>query len=757
MQMITIISIWCILASIFSPSEALANCPPGCQCDDNTLVVQCGEGQLDVLPIALNPSIQRLVIKSNKIKTIDSSIQFYAELTFLDLSSNHLMTIPQRTFAYQKKLQEVHLNHNKIGQISNKTFIGLSAVTVLNLRGNQISELHQGTFTPLLKIVELNLGENRIGFLDPKAFDGLSQLRILYLDDNALTSVPDPVIFQAMPTLAELFLGMNSLLTIQPAAFQDLKGLTRLELKGASLRNVSHDSFQGLEELRILDLSDNRLARIPSVGLSQLVRLEQLSLGQNDFEVISEGAFVGLKQLKRLDVNGALKLKRVMTGAFAANGNLEYLNLSSNKMLVEVQEGALSGLPHLRHVVMKANALTSLAEGLFPWKDLTTLDLSENPISCDCRVMWLRNLLVAKNASQDEVSELLCEFPERLRGESLKHLNPTLMGCTHTDPRKQALIGALLVGSAATLTALALVVYRCRHKIREYLKGGLWGSSALGRKEREYQKTFCDEDYMARHQHHPCSLGIHSTFPNTYTAPHHPSAPGHHYGMCTGMPINDLNAAGGDPQQKFQQLQVPTGSLMNEKKLNNNKALASQAAIDDSASFVLHMKSATLARDHLQQHPHPHPQQHPQQHQHQSGVQSKLNHYTKPQFLSATAAVGDSCYSYADVPMVHAAPLGAAPQLQPQLRLTHEHFKHRVDGTGEHYDNEVNSEILDPNYIYSNAHYSMPLEQMGRSKTPTPPPMPPALPLRNGLCATTGRRSFQQKSANNNTLRQFTH
>lgn len=755
-----------IISWTSSPVAGLANCPPGCQCDDNTLVVQCGEGQLDVLPIALNPSIQRLVIKSNKIKTIDSSIQFYAELTFLDLSQNHLMTIPQRTFAYQKKLQEVHLNHNKIGQISNKTFIGLSAVTVLNLRGNLISELHQGTFSPLLKIEELNLGENRIGYLDPKAFDGLKQLRILYLDDNALTSVPDPVIFQAMPSLAELFLGMNTLQTIQSAAFQDLKGLTRLELKGASLQNISHDSFLGLEELRVLDLSDNRLARIPSVGLSHLVRLEQLSLGQNDFEVISEAAFVGLKQLKRLDINGALRLKRVMAGALAANANLEYLNLSSNKMLVEVQEGALSGLPHLRHVVLKANALTSLAEGLFPWKDLITLDLSENPLSCDCRVMWLRNLLIAKNATSQEEQpmELLCEFPERLRGEALKHLNPTLMGCSHTDPRKQALIGALLVGSAATITAVALVIYRCRHKIREYLKGGLWGNSALGRKEREYQKTFCDEDYMSRLPHHPCSLGIHSTFPNTYTAPHQVSAaappPHHHYGMCP-MPINDLNSL--EAQHKFQQLQVPiTSTLMHEKKLNNNKSLAT-GSIDDSANFVLHMKTATMGREQIAQ------QQQQMQQQQQAAVaqqsmqQSKLNHYTKPQFLgAATAAVGDSCYSYADVPMVHAAP--------QQLRITHEHFKQQQQHLEPRdFDHDAaNSEIMDPNYIYSNAHYSVPLEQLGRSKTPTPPPLPPALPLRNGLCATTGRRSFQHKASSTNgsagsgagasTMRhQFTH
>ncbi|XP_053953932.1 leucine-rich repeats and immunoglobulin-like domains protein 1 [Anastrepha ludens] len=716
-------------------ASGLANCPPGCQCDDNTLVVQCGEGQLDVLPIALNPSIQRLVIRNNKIKTIDSSIQFYAELTFLDLSSNHLMTIPQRTFAYQKKLQEVHLNDNKIGAISNKTLIGLSAVTVLNLRGNLISELHLGTFTPLVKIEELNLGKNRIGFVDPKAFDGLSQLRILYLDDNALTSVPDPVIFQSMPSLAELFLGMNTLLTVPAAAFQDVPALTRLDLRGAGLRNISHDSFKGLEALRQLDLSDNRLTRVPTFSLSHLVRLEELTLGQNDFEVIVEGAFVGLKQLKRLDISGALRLKRIMNGAFSTNGNLEYLNLSSNKMLHEVQEGALSGLPNMRHVILKANALTSLAEGLFPWRDLITLDLSENPISCDCRVMWLRNLLVEKNGTNDAVSEVYCAFPDRLHGEALRNLNPTLMGCSHTDPRKQALIGALLVGSAATLTALALILYRCRRKIRDYINSGVWGNSALGRKEREYQKTFCDEDYITRHQHHPCSLGIHSTFSNTYT-PHHPAA--RHYGFCT-MPINDLNAP--DAQKNLQQLQVPTASVLNEKK-----ALQTGVNIDDCVPYSLRIKPSNGSATEPQQ---------------------SVNHYTKPQFAhsAVTLDVGEPCYSYADVPMMHSPGVNACEARQHQLRLTQEHFNQQQQqqlkqqqqslhyGTSARSECDASSDVMDANYIYSNTHYSMPLEQARNAKTPTPPPLPPALPLRNGL-ATSGRRSFMGGNAHKQQLQQ---
>lgn len=505
-----------ILATALGMVAPLANCPSGCQCDDDTLVVRCGEGHLDVLPIALNPSIQRLIIKNNKIKTIDSSIQFYAELSFLDLSYNHLFNIPQRTFAYQKKLQELHLNHNKIGSISNRTFTGLATLTVLNLRENFLDELGAGVFSMLPKLEELNIGQNRLARIDPKAFEGLSSLRVLYLEDNVLSTIPSPS-FVNVPSLAELYLGINSFQSIAKGSFENLRGLNRLSLRGSALVNISLDTFRGLDGIKILDLSDNRLHRIPTVELSTLSRLEELSLGQNDFAIVPEGAFVGMSNLRRLDISGSLKLTKVQAGAFSANANLESLTISSNKALVEVQEGALSGLPHLKHVILKDNALKTLAEGLFAWSELHTFDLSENPITCDCRMLWLRNLLL-RNTSQGQQETVTCAAPDRLREEQLRSLSPELLGCAHSDSRRQAMIGLILVGSAAFITALLLITYKCRRKIREILKGR-WGNSALGRKEREYQKTFSDEDYMSRHGGHPCSLSVHPAL-NTYNAPH---------------------------------------------------------------------------------------------------------------------------------------------------------------------------------------------------------------------------------------------
>lgn len=480
----------------------LANCPSACECNDDTLVVTCGTGQLDVLPITLNPSIQRLIIKNNKIKTIDSSIQFYSQLVFLDLSYNHLFNIPGQTFAYQKKLTELHLNHNKIGSINNRTFIGLESLTILNLRENFLDELDNNIFVHLKNLEELNIGQNRIRKIEPKAFDGMKKLRVLYLDDNNL-SVVDATVFIPLPALAELYLGINSFSTIPKDAFQELKGLSLLNLQGAALANITIGSFAGLEGLRVLDLSDNRLIRVPTEELKVLSRLEILSLGQNDFETIPNNAFEGLVNMREIKITGSTKLKRIESDAFATNGNLEGIIISSNKALVDVQEGVFNGLTHLKSLTLKDNALNTLPEGRFPWGELGFLDISENPIVCDCKMLWLRNVLGTRNVSQGEGS-IICASPERLKGEFLVTLTADLLGCHHTDPKKQAMLGALLVSIAAIGTAFALLIFRCRKRIWEFLKGG-FGNGAKKRKEREYQKTFSEEEYMARHPH-PCGL-----------------------------------------------------------------------------------------------------------------------------------------------------------------------------------------------------------------------------------------------------------
>lgn len=497
-----------VLLMGLTPLLARQHCPNQCKCDDEKLDINCEEGHLDVLPIALNPSIERLVIKNNKIRTIDSSIHFYTELTLIDLSYNQLFTIPPRTFKEQKKLQQLHLNHNKIGNINNRTFLGLIELAVLNLRGNLIDSLDNATFSVVPKCEELNLGQNRITKIASGAFDGMPNLKILYLDDNILTRVPSAS-FVPLSKLAELYLGINSLVYISDNSFELLPELTKLDLHGSLLTNLTEGSFRGIEQLKILNLADNRFSRIPTEALSNLSRVEELSIGQGEFEVIPAYSFIGLKHLKRIDLTGSTKLKVIKDGAFTKNVNLRTVTITSNRQLGVIEGNAFVGLAFLRHVNLRGNSLTTVFESWFSWNELDLLDISDNPINCDCEVVRVvQNIFPSNKAFL--LNNTMCASPDALRGLPLSDVSFDMLGCAYLNPRESDIIGITLVIIAAVFTAIFLIVFRFRRQIQEAVKRN-WDRKCVATDfNRHYHKTSSEEDFLPR-QSNFYSYNINST------------------------------------------------------------------------------------------------------------------------------------------------------------------------------------------------------------------------------------------------------
>uniref|UniRef100_A0A182JLP2 LRRCT domain-containing protein n=1 Tax=Anopheles atroparvus TaxID=41427 RepID=A0A182JLP2_ANOAO len=459
---------WIFILGLVVPdlSSSLLHCPHRCHCDDDKLDVNCEEGHLDVLPIALNPSIQRLVIKNNKIRIIDSSIQFYSELTLLDLSFNYLFNIPDRTFGHQRKLQQLHLNHNKISTISNRTFVGLGELLVLNLRGNLIDQIDALTFTPLAKLEELNLGQNRIASvgLSVGAFVGIGDLKILLMDDNLLSVIPSEDTLRPVDKLAELYIGTNPLAGVDDGAFRVLSELTLLDLRGSLLPNVTAGTFGGIENLKSLNLADNRFQRVPTGALGVLRRLEELAIGQNHFETLPAHSFRGLSNLKHFELKGSLYLRRIERAAFQTNTNLEAVVIESNKALTELEEETFAGLLYLKHLSLRNNGLERLDEGMFSWNSLRTVDISDNPINCDC--YYSKLLLRLQTAARVSYNATGC--PQHL---------PDQWECEYILEKNKNLI-SVVVPLVAIVTAIALAFYRFRGLLREYVKNGCKSKAA---------------------------------------------------------------------------------------------------------------------------------------------------------------------------------------------------------------------------------------------------------------------------------------
>ena len=97
----------------------------------------------------------------------------------MDLSCNHLVSIPDRAFSCQRRLVELRINTNKISQLDDRTLAGLGKLQVLNLEENFLEQLPNKAFKQLKSLKECNLINNRTSEIQSRAFLNLGDLTIL--------------------------------------------------------------------------------------------------------------------------------------------------------------------------------------------------------------------------------------------------------------------------------------------------------------------------------------------------------------------------------------------------------------------------------------------------------------------------------------------------------------------------------------------------------------------------------------------------
>lgn len=373
-------------------------CPAVCDCTSQPRAVLCAHRRLEAVPGGLPLDTALLDLSGNRLWGLQRGmLSRLGLLRELDLSYNQLSTLEPGAFHGLQSLLTLRLQGNRLRIMGPRVFSGLSSLTLLDIRLNQIVLFLDGAFGELGSLQQLEVGDNHLVFVAPGAFAGLAKLSTLTLERCNLSTVPGPALAR-LPALGVLRLQELDIGRLPGGALQGLGQLKELEihhwpplealepgsLTGLNLSslaitrcNLSSVPFQALYHLsflRVLDLSQNPISAIPARRLSPLVRLQELRLSGACLTSIAAHAFHGLTAFHLLDVAD--------------------------------------------------NALQTLEETAFSSPDkLVTLRLSGNPLTCDCRLVWLLRL---RRRLDFGTSPPACAGPQNVQGKSLREFSDIL-------------------------------------------------------------------------------------------------------------------------------------------------------------------------------------------------------------------------------------------------------------------------------------------------------------------------------------------
>nr|CAD7406980.1 unnamed protein product [Timema cristinae] len=399
------------------------SCPEMCSCSAREALKVVNQHQAalckEIPPPNLSRTITSLQLIDADIKTISNTtlkgVSHY--LISLDMSLSGIETLDPRAFDDSPYLTSLHLSNNRLKKILSGTFRTCTLLRELYLDGNGLKEVADGVFAKL------------------------DNLEYLYLERNQLVHIPGKL----PPTLVILDISGNSIGPIVTEHFYQ-NSLKSLDLCGNLLKSVSLATFSTVRNLQSLCIGDHEV-NLPLDTSTHLPHLTNLTLqgdaiGKAVMDGVTRGEIAKLGALETLAImhyevtnlrflNNLTRLQNVKLQYVSVTGDLDLEAAFLNKLfLLRVNLDGSAGLAsallgdprvvtHLSRLVqlsLKDTGLIHLAPHNLPLVDHLYVDISGNPLRCDCRIKWINdkvyNLLSSQNTK--------CASPEVYKNALLK-------------------------------------------------------------------------------------------------------------------------------------------------------------------------------------------------------------------------------------------------------------------------------------------------------------------------------------------------
>ncbi|KAI5626268.1 leucine-rich repeat and immunoglobulin-like domain-containing nogo receptor-interacting protein 1-B precursor, partial [Silurus asotus] len=373
-------------------SGSTTGCPSRCECNAQERSVLCHRRKLVALPEGIPIETRLLDLSKNRLKAINPE-EFinYPHLEDLQLNENVISVIEPGAFSNLFGLRTLGLRNNKLKLIQLGVFTGLSNLTRLDISENKIVILLDFMFQDLYNLKELEVGDSELVFISHRAFHGLTSLEQLTMERCNMTLVPTEA-FSHLHNLLVLKLWHFNVNLIREFSFRRLYRLKVLEIANwPFLKALTDKSLHGLN-ITTLSVTHCNLTAIPYVAIQHLVYLRALNFSFNPIEVVEGNKLHNLMRLQVFDLAGG--------------------------RLVTIEPYSFRGLNYLKVLNISSNSLSTLEESAFhSVGNLETLALYDNPLACDCRLLWVFRRRWRLNFNKQQPS---CATPEFVQGKEFK-------------------------------------------------------------------------------------------------------------------------------------------------------------------------------------------------------------------------------------------------------------------------------------------------------------------------------------------------
>lgn len=215
-----------------------------------------------------------------------------------------------------------------------------------------------------------------------------------------------PRAFLAFKRVKFLWVVNCSVLNLPNEVFQGLDFVIKMDFSYNKIRHLNGGVFKSLGSLHTLLLRGNPLLLTPwDVIVSD--SLQELDLGHCGLRTIPQGTFISVPRLSRLYLDG----NEIHTFTFnMIPAGLRYLNLAHNR-IVTVPTDVLTTMSYLRK-----------------------LDLSKNPIHCNCNLVIMQDWFSGQGIIFE--NGVTCSEPAQYAGQHLSNINENEL-CTLEEVKRQ--------------------------------------------------------------------------------------------------------------------------------------------------------------------------------------------------------------------------------------------------------------------------------------------------------------------------------